>query len=97
MKNDNYHHTHSSYLQKAALENQVETLKKDVKEAQLNSTSTAAENEERHVAAVRAEYEEKIGELNEQISIMQTALNEEEEKTTKLHEEMEVNVKVRLA
>ena len=75
----------------------METLKKDVKEAQLNSTSTAAENEERHVAAVRAEYEEKIGELNEQISIMQTALNEEEEKTTKLHEEMEVNVKVRLA
>ena len=74
----------------------METLKKEVKEAHLNSTSTAAENEERHVAAVRAEYEEKIGELNEQISIMQTALNEEEEKTTKLHEEMEVNVKVRI-
>ena len=74
----------------------METLKKEVKEAQLNSTSTAAENEERHVAAVRAEYEEKVGELNEQISIMQAALNEEEEKTTKLHEEMEVNVKVGL-
>ena len=43
---------------------------------------------------VKREYEDQIAALNEQITIMQTALNEEEVKTTKLHEEMEVNVKV---
>ena len=65
-----------------------------MEEAHLTSSSTAAENEERRVNSVRKEYEDQIAALNEQISIMQTALNEEEIKTTKLHEEMEVNVKV---
>lgn len=72
-------------------------LEKEVEEARLSSSSTATENEERKVAAVKQEYEEQLAALNEQISIMQNALNEEEAKTTKLHEEMEVNVKVGLA
>ena len=60
----------------------MKKLEKEVEEAHLTSSSTAAENED------------QIAALNEQITIMQTALNEEEVKTTKLHEEMEVNVKV---
>lgn len=72
----------------------MKKLEKEVEEARLTSSSTAAENEERRMNTVRKEYEDQIAALNEQISIMQTALNEEEVKTTKLHEEMEVNVKV---
>lgn len=72
----------------------MKKLEKEVEEAHLTSSSTTAENEERRVNAVRKEYEDQIAALNEQITIMQTALNEEEVKTTKLHEEMEVNVKV---
>ena len=72
----------------------MKKLEKEVEEAHLTSSSTAAENEERRVNAVRKEYEDQIAALNEQITIIQTALNEEEVKTTKLHEEMEVNVKV---
>lgn len=74
----------------------MKELEKEVEEARLTSSSTVAENEERKVAAVRKEYEDQMAALNEQISIMQTALNEEEVKTTKLHEEMDVNVKVRV-
>ena len=74
----------------------MKELEKEVEEARLTSSSTVAENEERKGAAVRKEYEDQMAALNEQISIMQTALNEEEVKTTKLHEEMDVNVKVRV-
>ena len=45
-------------------------LEKEVEEARLSSSSTATENEERKVAAVKQEYEEQLAALNEQISIM---------------------------
>ena len=61
-----------------------------MEEARLTGSSSAAENEERHIAEVRQNYEGQISALNEQIAIMQQELAKEEEKTTKVKEEMEV-------
>ena len=65
-----------------------------MEEAKLTGSSSAAENEERHIAEVRQSYEGQISALNEQIAIMQQELAKEEEKTTKVKEEMEVEVKL---
>ena len=65
-------------------------MKEQLKKAELTASSTSTENEERRVAAVKKEYEEQISSLNEQISIMEQALKEEEEKTNKMKEEMDV-------
>lgn len=65
-----------------------------MEEAKLTGSSSAAENEERHVAEVRQNYEGQISALNEQIAIMQQEMLKQEEKTTKVKEEMEVEVKL---
>ena len=65
-------------------------MKEQLKNAELTASSTSTENEERRVAAVKKEYEDQISSLNEQISIMEQALKEEEEKTNKMKEEMDV-------
>ena len=56
-------------------------MKEQLKNAELTASSTSTENEERRVTAVKKEYEDQISSLNEQISIMEQALKEEEEKT----------------
>lgn len=63
-------------------------------EARLTSNSSAAENEERHIAEVRQEYETRINAINEKISAIQQSLNQEEIKSKKLEEEIEVEEKL---
>lgn len=76
------------------MEEQANSLQKEVDEARLTSNSSAAENEERHIAEVRQEYETRINAINEKISAIQQSLNQEEVKSKKLEEEIEVEEKL---
>lgn len=67
-------------------------LEKEVAEIRKKVESVSSEGEEKRIAAVKAEYEGEVSSLNEQISLMEEALKEEEAKTQALKEQQEKEV-----
>ena len=74
------------------MESKSSELEKQVVEVRKTLESISSEGEEKRIAAVKAEYDDEISSLNEQIAIMEEALKEEETKTNALKAQQEQEV-----
>lgn len=74
------------------MESKSSELEKQVIEVRKTLESISAEGEEKRIAAVKAEYDDEISSLNEQIAIMEEALKEEEMKTNAMKTQQEQEV-----
>ena len=74
------------------MESKSSELEKQVVEVRKTLESISSEGEEKRIAAVKAEYDDEISSLNEQIAIMAEALKEEETKTNALKAQQEQEV-----
>ena len=74
------------------MESKSSELEKQVVEVRKTLESISSDGEEKRIAAVKAEYDDEISSLNEQIAIMEEALKEEETKTNALKAQQEQEV-----